>query len=185
MSTNPAAERTFWDAAARSANLRDEWLCDARITDDDCRAMLFPPLADRVPILDLGCGIGRLTVDAGCDISPAMLAQARPGPDYRLGDGRSIPWPDDTFGAVFSFAMFQHVDDTTKAGYLAEIARVLVPGGRARVQYVVGDERVAFSQQTSDAVMLAAARAAGLEVLVIDCGRLYPQWSWLTAERPA
>jgi SAM-dependent methyltransferase len=75
----------------------------------------------------------------GIDISAPTVAQAhlafdgtpRRGARLRsaVGDVRSIPFLDDTFGAIYSMGTIEHFDDTE--GAVREMARVLAPGGRA------------------------------------------------------
>lgn len=118
-------------------------------------------------ILDAACGTGnfsrhlaaRLTGDGlvvGLDMSEPMLRQAvdrsagqRVG--YVRGDASRIPFPDASFDAVCCFAALYLVDDPERV--LAEMVRVLTPGGRlcvmtscARVpgplQRAWGDRRV-------------------------------------------
>lgn len=93
-------------------------------------AGLLPP-AGRV--LDLGCGIGhsyerlapRETV--GVDLDAAALeGQAR---ETRVADMRELPFPDRSFGSVLSVQSIEHVPDPERV--LAEVARVLEPGGLA------------------------------------------------------
>jgi SAM-dependent methyltransferase len=84
-------------------------------------------------VLDLGCGTGhsyeelapRETV--GVDIEPTALAgQAR---ETRVADMRSLPFGDDSFASVVAIQSIEHVPDADRM--LAEVARVLEPGGRA------------------------------------------------------
>ena len=103
--------------------------------------------------LEIGCGrgvgvqlildlFGAKTVDA-FDLDPAMVARA----DARLsarrsqvhlwvGDTCAIATPDDTYDAVFDFGILHHVLDWRRA--LAEIKRVLKPGGRLYAEEVLG-----------------------------------------------
>jgi SAM-dependent methyltransferase/alkylhydroperoxidase family enzyme len=88
-------------------------------------------------LLDVACGAG-LAVElaglrgarcAGIDASPRLLAVARdrnPDSDLRVGDMHALPWDDDTFDVVTSF---RGIWGTTP-GAIAEVHRVLVPGGR-------------------------------------------------------
>jgi SAM-dependent methyltransferase len=46
-----------------------------------------------------------------------------------IGDVRALPYADDSFDAIYSMGTIEHFDET--AGAVAEIARVLKPGGRA------------------------------------------------------
>lgn len=84
-------------------------------------------------VLDLGCGIGhsyeelapRETV--GLDVSAAALAgQNR---ETVVADMRSLPFGDASFASVVAIHSIEHVPDPERM--LAEVARVLVPGGRA------------------------------------------------------
>jgi SAM-dependent methyltransferase len=89
-------------------------------------------------VLDLGCNNGygteivarhaaRIT---GVDVSPRSIEAARarcPSLEFHLVDGKALPFPDASFDAVVSFQVIEHIDDPRP--YLAEIRRVLAPGG--------------------------------------------------------
>jgi SAM-dependent methyltransferase/alkylhydroperoxidase family enzyme len=88
-------------------------------------------------LLDVACGAGlavelaglRGALCAGIDASPRLLAVARdrsPDADLRVGDMHALPWDDDSFDMVTSF---RGIWGTTP-GAIAEVHRVLVPGGR-------------------------------------------------------
>ncbi|MDE3154711.1 MAG: class I SAM-dependent methyltransferase [Acidobacteriota bacterium] len=122
----------------------------ARITADrlpipDIR---LPDVAG-APLLDVGCNWGRWCVSAarrgyrvvGIDPSlPAVLAArrvaARSGCAVHVivGDGRHLPFRDGTFDVVFSYSVLQHFSPEDLRSCLADIRRVLVPGGQALVQ---------------------------------------------------
>jgi SAM-dependent methyltransferase len=74
----------------------------------------------------------------GLDISGLALRRAKEAGSkaiqYKLGMLEAIPWPAGTFDAVVSFDVLEHVEG--KAQALAEIVRVLKPGGRALVYAV-------------------------------------------------
>ena len=93
-------------------------------------------------VLDYGCGSGygswqvaqRAVHVVGVDVAPDAVAHAS---DHFQADNlsfeaidpaRPLPFASESFDVVLSFQVFEHVRDTQK--YLAEIARVLVPGGR-------------------------------------------------------
>jgi SAM-dependent methyltransferase len=94
--------------------------------------------------LDFGCGAGRLTqalaehfdqVD-GVDIAPSMLALAersnRHGPRcrYHLNAREDLAlFGDATFDLACSLLVLQHLEPRYARGYLAELLRVLRPGG--------------------------------------------------------
>jgi SAM-dependent methyltransferase len=97
------------------------------------------PVADRIaqenlePVLDVGCGEGRLVSRLrqrrvrviAFDFSPTMLA-AIDSARVR-GDARVLPFPDGAFKSVAALYMLYHLDDPRLA--LAESRRVLAPGG--------------------------------------------------------
>jgi SAM-dependent methyltransferase len=72
----------------------------------------------------------------GVDISAPVVRQARTafqGDALRcaVSDVRDLPFRDASFDAVYSMGTIEHFDETERA--VAEIARVLRPGGRAIV----------------------------------------------------
>ena len=97
--------------------------------------------------LDVGCGPGTVTaalaraagpdgLALGIDISEPMLARAvsaEAGPQigFLRADAQQLPLRDETVDAVVSIAMLQLIPDPVAA--LAEMARVLRPGGRLAV----------------------------------------------------
>jgi ubiquinone/menaquinone biosynthesis C-methylase UbiE len=108
-------------------------------------------------VLEIGCGLGRLTrglaARAGqvvaLDVSAEMLAQARrhngelQNVTWLQGDGATLSGVDDeSVDACISHVVFQHIPDpAVTLGYVAEMGRVLRPGGWAAFQ-VSNDPRV-------------------------------------------
>ena len=106
----------------------------------------FCPEAKRGPLLDCGCGLGYFTLTAremgwdawGVDRSYRKLAWHRkmvagadhPGEWGRrclAGDGMALPFAADTFAAVTSWYVLEHIEDVP--ALLREIVRVTRPGG--------------------------------------------------------
>ncbi len=101
------------------------------------------------PVLDFGCGLGRLTQPlsqhfssaVGVDISATMIARAEAA--NRHGDRCTFflnersdlgAFDDASFGFVCTHIVLQHMPLALSAGYLREFMRVLRPGGLAFIQ---------------------------------------------------
>ncbi|MCO1655032.1 class I SAM-dependent methyltransferase [Pseudonocardia humida] len=97
-------------------------------------------------VLDIGCGTGNLLLAlgarrpdldlAGIDPDPKALARAtrkarRAGVAVRFDRGfaDTLPYPDGSVDRVFSSLMLHHLDPPVKDATLAEVRRVLRPGG--------------------------------------------------------
>ena len=99
-------------------------------------------------VLDVGCGTGTLAIEAslrvgttgrvfGIDPGDEQIARARTKAaqrhlpsDFQVGVIEHLAFPDQTFDVVFSTLMMHHLPAPLKRQGLAEIARVLKPGGR-------------------------------------------------------
>src|SRR5258708_2366778 len=99
-------------------------------------------------VLDVGCGTGTLAREvarrvgragrvAGIDPGAEQIAHARAQAarrnvpiEFQIGVIEQLAFPDQTFDVVFSTLMMHHLPAGVKRQGLAEIARVLKPGGR-------------------------------------------------------
>lgn len=99
-------------------------------------------------VLDVGCGTGTLAMEvqsrvgttgrvAGVDPGTEQIARARSKAarrnlsiDFQSGVIEHLAFPDSTFDVVLSTLMMHHLPVSLKRQGLAEIARVLKPGGR-------------------------------------------------------
>jgi ubiquinone/menaquinone biosynthesis C-methylase UbiE len=153
--------RDRWHAA--QANIRRYSMPGARSYDLVARLLFrsrYEAIAEAIAVgvpagsrlLDVGCGPGEVLVrlatlapgiDAtGLDVDAAMIDRARrkadhagrargAGPRFVVADVAAMPFPDASFDVVVSSYAVHHWPDR-HAG-LAEVMRVLKPGGRAIV----------------------------------------------------
>ena len=117
-------------------------------------------------VLDVGCGTGLLTTRlvgalgarlvTGCDLSLEMLRQASGrsrSARWVQGDAMHLPLRDGSVDAALSTESFHWIPD--QAGALADLHRVLRPGGRI----VIG--MVTFRTRLAGRVAAAGAEAIG------------------------
>jgi SAM-dependent methyltransferase len=102
------------------------------------------PMEDLGALLDFGCGVGRVVRHwsglaaagveiVGTDTNPAMIAWCR----RHLGFGRfavnaldgRIEAADDRFGLAYALSVFTHMGAARQRHWMAELRRVLRPGG--------------------------------------------------------
>jgi len=96
------------------------------------------------PILDFGCGWGRILrfflkdleqKDIhGVDVEPNAIAQCRdtkvPGNIRLIAPHGLLPFSDGTFQIVYAYSVFTHLPEQVAAHWMREIKRVLKPEGR-------------------------------------------------------
>jgi SAM-dependent methyltransferase len=109
-------------------------------TGEDARVSLVAAVSAVRPrrVLEVGCGWGELAVWIGrdteaevvaIDLSPRMVELARSrGVDARVADVQDLPFADASFDVAVAAWMLYHVPDLDRG--LAELRRVLAPGGR-------------------------------------------------------
>lgn len=100
--------------------------------------------------LDLGCGLGRHAMLFGrngfavsCfDISEEGLAHAKNWAeseglcfDYKAGDMRFLPYGDESFDCILGWNVISHTDTEGVKAAIAEIRRVLKPGGECYLTF--------------------------------------------------
>jgi len=119
-------------------------------------------------VLEIGFGTGHCIVElaraagaeglvCGVDISDKMVELAQEFVDaagfqerveLKRGDGETLPYPDNTFDALFTSFTLELFDTPEIPKFLAECKRVLKPGGRFSV--------VAVSKMGKDGVVMKA-----------------------------
>lgn len=111
-------------------------------------------------VLEVGIGAGtdflqwvRAGAKAyGIDLTPEAVRHAETrlnlyslkAEEIRVGDGESIPYPDNNFDLVYSWGVIHHTQDMEKA--LSEIVRVIAPGGEGKLMLYHRRSLVAFYQ---------------------------------------
>ncbi|MBN3894228.1 MAG: methyltransferase domain-containing protein [Nostoc sp. NOS(2021)] len=112
----------------------------------DTHAAFFTPyLRPGMKLLDCGCGPGAIALGLAKAIAPGTLTgidteasqiqiaaesaftQAVSNANFLEGNIYALPFPDNTFDAIFSHALFEHLQEPVQA--LRELQRVLKPGG--------------------------------------------------------
>ena len=100
---------------------------------------------------DVGCGPGHVTnylrkrgVNVfGIDLSSAMVDQARqlcPGIEFKTGNMLSLDLESESLAGIVAFYSIIHVPRVVVVNALAEMKRVLEPGGRLLLAFHIGDE---------------------------------------------
>jgi SAM-dependent methyltransferase len=125
---------------ATEANLEARRSLYEHAEGPDPRELAFQAVAEVEPddVLEVGGGPGelaaRIRAELGCDVgmvdlSPRMVELARGrGVDAQVGDVQELPFESGTFDCAVAAWMLFHVPDLDRG--LAELARVLRPGGR-------------------------------------------------------
>lgn len=112
--------------------------------DPEYTEQILPLITEHLPrggrLLDIGCGEGQVARMAAeingmqvLGLDPAMsqvmvAAQRAGGPTYLQGSAAALPAADASVDAAVACLVFEHIEDLDAA--LAEVSRVLRPGGR-------------------------------------------------------
>lgn len=94
----------------------------------------------KLDVLDLGCGLGGYHPGLknvfhslhGTDVSKAsveMAARRHDWVQYTSYDGKRLPYADASFDVVFTITVMHHVPPDQWPAFVAEMHRVLKPGG--------------------------------------------------------
>jgi SAM-dependent methyltransferase len=137
--TDPAKQNKRWSREEFFATGKNEVAVVLR-----CVAELGVSMDGRAAALDFGCGAGRLTRALaehfaecwGVDISPTMITLAKafnrnlPQCRFLLNERDKLEeLRDNYFGFIYSSIVLQHMAERYIRKYLAELVRVLRPGG--------------------------------------------------------
>ena len=169
-------------------------ICLAKIQEE------IPPSLEPLRLIEIGCGIGRLTfpVARACprstilaiDASPKMLHYAktarakhniegvrfmqscRPGP---YGFGEAI------FDGAWTVLTLQHLEPTLAREYVHAVGRGLKIGGPFVFQFIQGTERASLSNHFSLEDVSAWCAEVGLRPMTVSVGDGHPLWTWVKA----
>ncbi len=149
---------------------------------------LYPLVADLVEghrvVLDVGCGDGTLAgylverghevlgVDRDLDVLPADTE----GAHFELADAANLPYTHDSFDAVVAVASLHHNRD--QGLVLAEMRRVLRPGGRIVVVGLAADRTPQDYARSAADVVRSTWRARGTEAWKPACVEADPALGW-------
>jgi ubiquinone/menaquinone biosynthesis C-methylase UbiE len=135
-------------------------------------------------VLDVGCGTGSLSLTAqsyagpsgkvyGIDAAPEMIEVAKKkasrsglGVVFEVGLIEKLAFPDATFDVVISRLAMHHLPDDLKRRGLAEILRVLKPGGK----FLIAD----FNPPSNPVLNHIATALVGSHMMQTDVWSLPP-----------
>ncbi len=134
------------DYALHLPDTRAEANLDLAVLDDFIASVTA---AGSGPLLDAGCGTGRITrylADRGCtvegvDISPGMVTAARrahPDLTFAVASITDLPHQASTFAGVLLWYSTIHTPPDHLPGIFTEMVRVLRPGGHLVVAFQAG-----------------------------------------------
>jgi len=126
---------TFVEAMATAYLEQTPW---TRLRLAAVRELVEPRAGERV--LDLGCAAGAVAhflstfrcEAVGVDAEPLAVEAARalfPRVRFELADVAALPFHDGAFAKAVAADLVEHLDDATFRAMLAEVRRVLQPGG--------------------------------------------------------
>lgn len=193
--TSTRTDDDFW---LNEATIEND-ICDKNISTQSFLDIIIPRIENYIPkedgsILDVGCGIGRLTEPIsgyfqtvtvfGTDINPEFILYAIEksnnvnNPTYILADNLSVFM---NLYVVFSVLVFQHISNEAKKEYIKQVGMALRKGGMFLFQYVEGtySGRAMYDAEIIDIQKWCAQ--AGLKIISTTFDRLAPRWTWIEA----
>lgn len=143
---SPEQISRFWDYQASRTSAKQNYFSITRAPHIIKRTARKLSGMSEPRILDLGCGTGeflkafsRIRPDAalhGIDFSPKTihsaeqnLASIHPTPELHAIANYPTPWADDTFDAIYSIEVVEHLSDSSLDSMFMEIGRVMKPSG--------------------------------------------------------
>ncbi|GGT29298.1 class I SAM-dependent methyltransferase [Streptomyces purpureus] len=162
--------RGSYDVLAR--DLHEQW--DDELAARPLERALIGAFAEEVratglPVLDAGCGTGRVTPFlhglgvpvSGVDLSPGMVEVARekhPGIRFDVGSILALDVPDGSLCGVLAWYSIIHLTDEQLPRAFAEFARVLAPGGQLLLAFQCDGEPLVMTEALGHPVRLTFHR---------------------------
>ena len=153
------------------------------------------------PLLELGCGIGRLTFPiaaanpgrkvVGLDVSSNMISLTRDRwheavpsaslPHFVVADLGDIVI-NEGFSGAYSMLTFQHMPPEAVRHCIDQTVEALLPGGRFVFQFVVGDHHEGLDHRYPMMEILNIVQRQGV---LIDHwpDSDFPEWTWICATK--
>lgn len=154
------AQKYFSTVATQWDELRSGFFTETMRDDAIARAALSPAAV----VADVGTGTGFVLQGllpyaaklVGFDASPEMLQVAAENlaaadsdkVQLRVADGANLPAENDTFDALFANMYLHHAPDPAQA--IAEMARILKPGGRLVITDLDSHDQAWMREEMAD-----------------------------------
>lgn len=178
-----AENKKLWNEYDWS-KLGEEWTCSEEWKARMIHDYLVPNVPEAGTVVEIGPGGGRWTdiLRQRCrkviliDVSERALQLCRErfkdcsNVEYLLNDGHTIPIPDASVDAVWSYDVFVHINPYDTRHYFHEFARILKPGGRAVLHHpgsalARNKPRPGWRSDLTDELVIRFAGEHGIEVV--------------------
>jgi SAM-dependent methyltransferase len=157
--------RAVYDAVAREYAERFAGELAHKPLDRELLSRFASEVRGRGPVYDLGCGPGQTTAFLhdcgvavrGLDLSAEQLREAgrrRPDVEFEQGDMLALPCADASLAGVSAFYAIVHLSPAGLRRALAEMYRVLRPGGRLLLAFHIGEGSIHVEEFLGRAVAL-------------------------------
>ena len=154
-----------YDAVARAYAERFVGELAHKPLDRELLTRFASEVRGRGDVYDLGCGPGQTTAFLhgcgvsvrGLDISAELLREAQqrhPGLKFEPGDMLALPLADASLAGVIAFYAIVHLSPAGLRRALAEMHRVLRPGGRLLLAFHVGEGSIHVDEFLGHSVSL-------------------------------
>jgi SAM-dependent methyltransferase len=169
------ARRAAWDA--------DDWANGV----EHCLAMIHRALPFHAyeSVVDFGAGPARLARPLSQRHEATRIYAYEPNEamwDRSYIRNRPYLGNAPQYHHAYSTLVFQHLDERDALCALADLSRVIYPGGKFRLQFVNGrDAAGPLSHPRDPQTMKWMCNLFGFDVRDIEPDPKYPTWSWLTA----